>query len=103
MVVKDVYLDCFHFEESPLAHYIHHLLAEKKISLDDDIFKIDLNQADHKKVAEMVQKNVLGFYKVLHLLIENEPKGFCLYLCSQPARGNPILYRNVSSTPIELS
>jgi hypothetical protein len=64
MFVKDVYLDCLRFEESPLAHYIHHLLAEKKISLEDGISKIDLNQADHQKVAEMIRNNLLGFHKV---------------------------------------
>ncbi|MEC1639769.1 hypothetical protein P9E76_03860 [Schinkia azotoformans] len=57
-------MDCIIFEESALAHCLYHLLEEKKISLDDDISKIDLNQADHEKVAEMFQKNVLGFHKV---------------------------------------
>ncbi|WP_066066874.1 hypothetical protein [Neobacillus soli] len=76
MLVKDVYLDCFHFEESPLAHYIHHLLAEKKISLDDDMSKLDLNQADHKKVAEMVQRNVLGFHKISTYSLKMNQKNF---------------------------
>lgn len=64
MVVEEVYQDCIMYEESALAHYIHHLLAEKKLSLDDDMSKIDLNQADHQKVREMIEKNVLGFRKV---------------------------------------
>ena len=64
MIVKDLYLDCFRYEESSLAHYIHHLLAEQKISLDDNISKIDLDQADHQKVAELIQNNVLGFIKL---------------------------------------
>jgi hypothetical protein len=55
MIVKDVYLHCFRFEESALAHFIYHLLAEKKISLDDHIDKIDLEQADHQKVRELFQ------------------------------------------------
>jgi hypothetical protein len=37
------------------SHFIYHLLAEKKISLDDDIDKIDLEQADHQKVRELFQ------------------------------------------------
>jgi hypothetical protein len=45
-------------------NYIHHLLEEGNISLDDNISKIDLDQADHQKVAEMIQTNVLGFHKV---------------------------------------
>lgn len=64
MLVKDVYQECLCLEESPLAHYIHHLLIEKKISLDDNISNIEFTQADHQKVAEMIRKNVLGFYKV---------------------------------------
>jgi hypothetical protein len=64
VIVKDLYLDAIHFEESSLAHYIHHLLEKQKISLDDSISKIDLDQADHQKVAEMIESNVLGFHKV---------------------------------------
>jgi hypothetical protein len=64
MFVKDLYMDCFHYEEFSLAYYIHHLLAEQKISLEDTIAKLDLNQANHQKVAEMIQRNPLGFLKV---------------------------------------
>jgi uncharacterized glyoxalase superfamily protein PhnB len=63
MFVKEAYLDSLRNEESALAHYIHHLLAEKKISLDDDMSKLDFKQADHQKVKEMIQNNVLGIYK----------------------------------------
>jgi hypothetical protein len=35
MLVRDLYLDCFHYDESLLAHTIHHLVAEEKVSLDD--------------------------------------------------------------------
>ncbi|MCM3654309.1 hypothetical protein [Metabacillus litoralis] len=64
MIVKDLYLDSIRFEESSLAHYIHHLLEEQKISLDDNISKIDFDQADHQKVEELIENNVLGFHKV---------------------------------------
>ncbi|MBV7504830.1 hypothetical protein KW850_06075 [Bacillus sp. sid0103] len=64
MIVKDLYMDCFRYEESSLAHCIYHLLAEQKISLDDDISKIDLEQADHQKVRKLIQNNVLGIHKV---------------------------------------
>jgi hypothetical protein len=64
MIVKDLYMDCFQYEEFSLAYYIHHLLAEQKISLADNISKLDLNQANHQKVAEMIQGNPLGFLKV---------------------------------------
>ncbi|MCM3690939.1 hypothetical protein [Neobacillus niacini] len=63
MFVKEVYLDSLRFEDTALAHYIHHLLAEKKISLEDDMSKIDLEQANHQNVREMIQNNVLGIHK----------------------------------------
>jgi hypothetical protein len=63
MFVKEVYYDSLRFEDTALAHYIHHLLAEKKISLEDDMSKIDLEQANHQKVREMIQNNVLGIHK----------------------------------------
>lgn len=64
MIVKDLYMDCFRYQESTLAHCIYHLLAEQKISLDEDISKIDLELADQQKVRELVQNNVLGIHTV---------------------------------------
>ncbi|MDN3015771.1 hypothetical protein PH210_06065 [Paenibacillus sp. BSR1-1] len=61
MNVKELYLNCIHCEHSALAHYIHHLLEEKIISLEDNISKLDLKQANHQKVAEMIKTNLLGF------------------------------------------
>jgi hypothetical protein len=83
MLVKDVYLDSFYYEESTLAHFIHHLLAEKKISLDDDMSKLDFDQADQQKVAEMIQNNVLGFHKICIYSLKMNQKDFILSL--QPA------------------
>jgi hypothetical protein len=62
MLVSENYEDCFTYEESTLAHYIFHLLSEKKISLEDDASKIDIDQADHRKVAELIQTNFLGIH-----------------------------------------
>jgi len=64
MSVKDIYMNCLRYEESTLAHYIHHLLAAKKIALEDDFSIKDLEKADHQKVKELIQNNVLGFHKV---------------------------------------
>jgi hypothetical protein len=64
MLVRDVYLDSLRYEETSLAHCIHHLLKEKKISLDDDISQIDFNQVNPRKVAEMIGNNVLGIQKM---------------------------------------
>jgi hypothetical protein len=54
MLVKDMYQDCLYYEESTLAYFIYHLLTEKKISLDDDVFRMDLNQVDHQKVLFLI-------------------------------------------------
>ncbi|WP_226530263.1 hypothetical protein [Metabacillus niabensis] len=64
MIVKDLYLESIRDEESSLAHYICHLLEEKKISLEDDVSKIDFDQADQRKVAELIEENRLGFQKI---------------------------------------
>ena len=62
MFVKEMYKDCFLFDEILLGHLIHHLLIENKISLEIRLYssKIDLNQADYQKVAEMIKHNKLG-------------------------------------------
>ncbi|MEH7418639.1 hypothetical protein V7266_25585 [Neobacillus drentensis] len=76
MFVKDLYLDSLRYEESSLAHYIHHLLAERKISLEDNLSNLDLEEADHQKVAEMIENNVLGFHKVCIYSLKMKPKEF---------------------------
>jgi hypothetical protein len=40
------------------------LLAEKKISLEDDVSQINFQQIDNQQVKELVRKNVLGLTKV---------------------------------------
>ncbi|MBM7602548.1 hypothetical protein JOC75_000518 [Metabacillus crassostreae] len=64
MIIKELYLESLLLEESPLAHYIFYLLNEKKISLNDDVSKLNFDLADHQKVAELIENNVLGFHKV---------------------------------------
>jgi hypothetical protein len=64
MLVNDLYLESIQLEETSLAHCIYHLLAEKKISLEDDVSQINFQQIDNQKVKELVQKNVLGITKV---------------------------------------
>lgn len=76
MLVKEVYQDSLVHEESALAHYLHHLLTEKKISLEDDIDHIDLEQADHQKVAQMIHNNFLGFYRVNIYSLKMNEKDF---------------------------
>ncbi|WP_147532318.1 hypothetical protein [Bacillus marasmi] len=63
MVVRDLYFDSILYEESTLAHCIYHLLIEKKITLEDDISKFNMQEADKQKVAELTNKNVLGVFR----------------------------------------
>jgi hypothetical protein len=84
MLVKDLYLESIRFEQSSLAHYIHHLLAEKKISLGDNSTQLDLEQADHQKVAEMIENNVLGFHKVGVFSLKMRPKEFVFIFAENP-------------------
>jgi hypothetical protein len=76
MLIKEAYSDSLRYEESSLAHYIHHLLAEKKISLDDDLSKLNFDLANHQKVAEMIRNNVLGIYKVRVYSLKMNQKDF---------------------------
>jgi hypothetical protein len=59
--IRELYEASIHYEESTLAHYILHLLQEGKVSLEDDESFLDLDQADHQVVAELIEKNQLGF------------------------------------------
>jgi hypothetical protein len=76
MLVKEMYHDCLYYEEFTLTYYLYHLLAEKKISLDDDVSKIDLEQADHQKVLMLIQNNVLGIHKTRIFSLKMNRKAF---------------------------
>jgi hypothetical protein len=38
--------------------------SRAEYAFGDDVFKIDLTQANHQSVAEMIQKNLLGLLKI---------------------------------------
>lgn len=76
MLVREMYEYSLLYEDSTLAHSLYHLLAEKKISLDDDMSKIDMKQANHEKIAELVQKNVLGIRKIGIYSLKMDKKNF---------------------------
>jgi hypothetical protein len=83
MLVRDVYLDSLRYEETSLAYLIHHLLEEKKLSLDEDMSQIDFNQADLQKVAEMVDNNVLGFQKLNIFSLKRSKNEFVFIFASK--------------------
>jgi CheY-like chemotaxis protein len=64
MLVKDVYFDALLYEETGLAHLIHHLITERKVSLEDPLASLDFAQADMEAVTEMIHRNRLGFHKM---------------------------------------
>jgi hypothetical protein len=84
MLIRDVYLDSLRYEETSLAYLIHHLLEEKKLTLDDDdMSHIDFNQANLQKVADMVDKNVLGFQKVNIFSLKKSKNEFVFIFASK--------------------
>jgi hypothetical protein len=84
MLIKEAFLDSLRNEESSLAHYIQYLLAEKKLSLEDDISKLNFDLANHQKVAEMIRNNVLGIYKVRVYSLKMNQKDFVfIFACSE--------------------
>ncbi|MBM6616975.1 hypothetical protein [Bacillus suaedaesalsae] len=100
MLVKDYYLDCLQYEEATLAHYIHHLLAESKLSLTDDVSKIDLNLADHEKVAELIQKNVLGVHRVNIYSLKINPQQFFFIFAQSPEEAIQFFADNFGQKPL---
>ena len=84
MNVKEFYIECLLYEESSLCHYIHHLLLEHKVSLEDDLTKLDSNLADHQKVAEMIENNILGIHKIrIYSLKMNQQEFVFIFAATQ--------------------
>ncbi|MFD0826416.1 hypothetical protein ACT8ZR_12195 [Neobacillus sp. M.A.Huq-85] len=100
MLVKDLYQDCLLYEETPLAYYLYHLLAEKKISLECDSSKIDLSQADHQKVAEMIENNVLGFHKVGIYSLKMNQKAFAFIYAGSQDEAIQFYVQSFHKTPL---
>lgn len=83
MLVAELYLDAFRLEQSSLAHYLYHLLEERKISMEDHIDCVDFEQANHQKVAELIQNNQLGIRKLgIYSLKRNEKEFVFIYAYS---------------------
>ncbi|TDK64150.1 hypothetical protein E2K98_04620 [Bacillus salipaludis] len=100
MLVKDLYQDCLLYEESSLAHYLYHLLAEGKISLWDDSSRIDLNHADQHKVAKMIQTNVLGFHRVGIYSLKMNKKAFAFIYASSQEEAIQFYNQSFQKTPL---
>jgi hypothetical protein len=60
MLVNDLYLESIQLAESSLAHCIYHLLAEKKISLEDDVSQINFQQIDNQIIGAIGETRIYG-------------------------------------------
>jgi hypothetical protein len=76
MLVGELYLESIRLEQCSLAHYLYHLLAERKILMNDTTDQLDLEKADHKKVAELIQTNHLGIRKLGIYSLKRNAKEF---------------------------
>ncbi|MCH6269582.1 hypothetical protein [Neobacillus citreus] len=100
MLVKEAYEDSFRFEESTLAHYIYHLLTEQKISLEDDMSILNAVQADNRKVAELIRKNVLGINKVRVYSLKMNKKDFFFIFASSPQEAIQFFTETFQQSPL---
>jgi hypothetical protein len=100
MNVEELYRDSLIYEESSLAHYLYHLLAEQKISLDDNISKLDFDQADHQKVAELIQTNVLGFHKICIFSLKMDQQDFVFIFAASQEEAIQFYTESFLQTPL---
>lgn len=100
VIVEELYRDCFHYDESSLAHCIYHLLEGQKISLKDDISKIDLNQVNHQKLAELIQHNYLGIHKIGIYSLKMSQKDFVFIFARSGQEAIDYFTKTFHQTPL---
>ncbi|MBI0581259.1 hypothetical protein IEC97_28510 [Neobacillus cucumis] len=100
MIVEELYQDCFHYDESSLAYCIYYLLEEQKISLKDDISKIDLNQVDQQKVAKLIQHNYLGIHKMDIYSLKMNQKDFVFIFAENEEKAIEFYMQTFHQTPL---
>jgi hypothetical protein len=100
MKVRDLYIDAICYEEVCLAHYIHHLLEEGKVSVEDDAATLDLNLADHAKVKEMIENNVLGFHKIGVYALKKNQREFVFIFAETEQEAMQFFAKTFHKTPI---
>ncbi|MEH7226363.1 hypothetical protein V7112_21330 [Bacillus sp. JJ1566] len=100
MKVRELYIDALCYEEISLAHYIHHLVEEGKISLEDDASNLDLNVADHAKVREMIENNVLGFHKIGIFALKKNQREFLFVFAACEQEAVEFFVKTINQTPL---
>jgi hypothetical protein len=83
-----------------MSRVIHHLLEEKKLSLDDNISKIDFDQDDHQKVAELIENNVLGFHKVCIYSLKMNENDFVFIFAGSEQKAIQFYTETFHQTPL---
>lgn len=61
VTVREQYEHYIKYEQSYMAHLLHHLLKEGHIKLEDDCNKINYSLVNEAKVNELVEQNYLCF------------------------------------------
>lgn len=89
VLVREAYIDAIMYEESTLAHLIHHLISERKVNLEDPLTPHDFRRADMQKVTDMITRNTLGFQKInLYSLKITQKKFIFIFAASDQAAVN---------------
>lgn len=102
MKLKEFYMDCILYEEPILVYYIQQLLAEKKISLEDDLSKLDFKQADQNQVAELIRKNPLGFRKIYVYELKVNQKDMVYVYAANEQDAIHLFKRTFRKAPLEV-
>jgi hypothetical protein len=100
MTIKDYYLDALYSEDTALAHYFHYLVAEQKVSLDDDVSILDTIQVDVGQVRELIQKNVLGIHKICIYSLKMDEKNFIFIFATSREEAITFYTKTFHRTPL---
>ena len=80
--IQDLYRDAIQYENEFLAHYIYHLIQDKKIELSDHESKLQTVVSNQKKLQEIRNNNVLGMRKIKTFSIKMSDTKFCFIYAS---------------------
>lgn len=80
--IQELYRDAIEYENEFLAHYIYHLIQDKKIELSDQNSKLQTVAADYEKLKEIRKNNVLGMRKIKTFSIKMSDTKFCFIYAS---------------------
>lgn len=100
MLINNLYVESIQFAESSLAHCIYHLLAERKISLEDDVSQINFQLVDNQKVKELIQKNVLGLTKVGIYSLKMSMKDFVFIFAARKQEAIQFYLKTFDQSPL---